>query len=143
MGTKERLLSLLEQHKGEYLSGEDLASRLQVSRTAVWKAVNALRAAGYGIDAAQNRGYCLDVHTDILSREGILKLLEGIQPDIDFENETALIDDSLLESFDVIQIVTSLMDEFDISIDADDIEPENLNSLDAICAMVERKLAER
>ena len=75
-------------------------------------------------------------------KERILKLLEGIQPDIDFENETALIDDSLLESF-VIQIVTSLMDEFDISIDADDIEPENLNSLDAICAMVERKLAER
>ena len=76
-------------------------------------------------------------------KERILKLLEGIQPDIDFENETSLIDDSLLESFDVIQIVTSLMDEFDISIDADDIEPENLNSLDAICAMVERKLAER
>lgn len=76
-------------------------------------------------------------------KERILKLLEGIQPDIDFENETALIDDSLLESFDGIQIVTSLMDEFDISIDADDIEPENLNSLDAICAMVERKLAER
>ena len=76
-------------------------------------------------------------------KERILKLLEGIQPDIDFENETALIDDSLLESFDVIQIVTSLMDEFDISIDADDIEPENLNSLDAICARVERKLAER
>ena len=76
-------------------------------------------------------------------KERILKLLEGIQPDIDFENETALIDDSLLESFDVIQIGTSLMDEFDISIDADDIEPENLNSLDAICAMVERKLAER
>lgn len=76
-------------------------------------------------------------------KERILKLLEGIQPDIDFENEAALIDDSLLESFDVIQIVTSLMDEFDISIDADDIEPENLNSLDAICAMVERKLAER
>lgn len=76
-------------------------------------------------------------------KERILKLLEGIQPDIDFENETTLIDDSLLESFDVIQIVTSLMDEFDISIDADDIEPENLNSLDAICAMVEWKLAER
>ena len=76
-------------------------------------------------------------------KERILKLLEGIQPDIDFENETALVDDSLLASFDVIQIVTTLMDEFDISIDADDIEPENLNSLDAICAMVERKLAER
>lgn len=76
-------------------------------------------------------------------KEKVLELLESIQPDVDFENETALIDDSLLESFDVIQIVTSLMDEFDISIDADDIEPENLNSLDAICAMVERKIAER
>ena len=76
-------------------------------------------------------------------KERILKLLEGIQPDIDFENETALIDDSLVESFDVIQIVTSLMDEFDISIDADDIEPENLNDLDAICALVEIKLAGR
>ena len=75
-------------------------------------------------------------------KERILKLLEGIQPDIDFENETALIDDSLLESFDVIQIVTSLMDEFDISIDADDIEPENLNNLDAICALVEQKKSE-
>ena len=76
-------------------------------------------------------------------KEKVLELLESIQPDIDFENETALIDDSLLESFDVIQIVTGLMDEFEIYIDADDIEPENLNSLAAICAMVERKLDER
>ena len=76
MGTKERLLSLLEQHKGEYLSGEELAERLQVSRTSIWKAVNALRAGGFRIDAAQNRGYCLDVHTDFLSKEGIGKLLE-------------------------------------------------------------------
>ena len=76
MGTKERLLSVLEQHKGEYLSGEELAERLQVSRTAIWKAVNALRAGGYRIDASQNRGYCLDVHTDILSIEGIGKLLD-------------------------------------------------------------------
>ena len=48
----------------------------------------------------------------------------------------------VLESFDVIQIVTTLMDEFDIYIDADDIEPENLNNLDAICELVERKKAE-
>ena len=75
--------------------------------------------------------------------ERILEVVKSIRPDVDFENETALIDYEILDSFDVIQIVTSLMDEFDISIDADDIEPENLNSLDAICAMVERKLAER
>ncbi len=50
MGTKEKLLSLLEGSKGAYLSGEDIAQRLSVSRTAVWKAVNALRGAGYRPD---------------------------------------------------------------------------------------------
>ena len=71
MGTKENLLALLERRKGEYLSGEEIARLLSVSRTAVWKAVNALRSAGYEINAVQNRGYCLDAHTDILSFHGI------------------------------------------------------------------------
>lgn len=75
MGTKEKLLALLESRKGEFVSGEEIARELAVSRTAVWKAVNALRDAGYEIDAAQNRGYCLDAHTDILSIQGIRQLL--------------------------------------------------------------------
>lgn len=76
MGTKEKLLSLLEGSRGAYLSGEEIARRLSVSRTAVWKAVNALRSAGYEISGAQNRGYCLDAHTDILSAQGIRHHLE-------------------------------------------------------------------
>lgn len=76
-------------------------------------------------------------------KEKVLEVLNSIRPDVDFETETALIDDSILESFDVIQIVTTLMDEFNIYIDADDIEPENLNSLDAICALVAQKQSER
>lgn len=76
-------------------------------------------------------------------REHILEVLTSVRPDVDFTRETGLIDDNILESFDVIQIVTSLMDEFDVDIDADDIEPENLNDLDAICALVESKLAGR
>ena len=75
-------------------------------------------------------------------KEKVLEVLNSIRPDVDFEAETALIDDSILESFDVIQIVTTLMDEFNIYIDADDIEPENLNNLDAICALVEQKKSE-
>lgn len=71
MGTREKLLALLESRKGEYCSGEEIASLLSVSRTAVWKAVNSLREAGYPIDAVQNRGYCLDSRTDILSEQGI------------------------------------------------------------------------
>ena len=46
MGTREKLLSLLEQNRDRYLSGEEIAGLLNVSRTAVWKAVNSLRAAG-------------------------------------------------------------------------------------------------
>jgi len=76
MGTKEKLLALLEARKGEYLSGEQIADALAVSRTAVWKAVNALRGAGYSIDAMQNRGYCLDGSTDVLSAQGIQRLLD-------------------------------------------------------------------
>jgi len=74
-------------------------------------------------------------------KEKVLELLETIRPDVDFQKEQHLIDDEILESFDVIQIVTTLMDEFDVYIDADDIEPENLNNLDAICELVARKQA--
>lgn len=73
-------------------------------------------------------------------REKILEIMKSVRPSIDFENEKSLIDDELLESFDIISIVTELMDSFDIYIDADDIEPENLNSLDAVCELVESKL---
>ena len=72
--------------------------------------------------------------------ERILEVVKSMRPDVDFETETALIDDEILDSFDVIQIVTELMEEFNIFIDADDIEPENLNSLENIREMVERKL---
>lgn len=72
-------------------------------------------------------------------RERILEILKDVRPDVDFEKETALIDDEIIESFDVIQIVTTLMDEFDVYIDADDIEPENLNSLENIIELVESK----
>lgn len=73
-------------------------------------------------------------------KDRILEILKEIRSDIDYENEKAMFDDGILESFDVIQIVTTLMDEFDIAIDADDIEPENLNSFDAICEMVQNRL---
>jgi len=76
-------------------------------------------------------------------RERVLNILKGIRPDVDFENEKSLIDGGIIESFDVIQIVTGIMDEFDIFIDADDIEPENLNSLDAICELINKKNADK
>ncbi|MCM1242207.1 MAG: phosphopantetheine-binding protein [Roseburia sp.] len=72
-------------------------------------------------------------------REEIKGILTEICPDVDFEKEKELIDGGVIDSFAVIQIVTELMEHFDIFIDADDIEPENLNSLDNICELVKTK----
>ncbi len=78
MGTKEQLLALFENNKGVYLSGEDIAEKLSISRTAVWKVVKGLRGEGYNIDAVRNKGYCLSVETDILSAQGIQKYLNPV-----------------------------------------------------------------
>lgn len=71
MSVKTQLLSILEANRGTDLSGEELAVRLGVSRTAVWKAMRSLREQGYQIEAVKNRGYRLQESTDVLSEEGI------------------------------------------------------------------------
>lgn len=81
--TKEKLLALLEENKGTFFSGEEIARTLQVSRAAVWKAVNALREDGYTIDAATNKGYRLSPDSDILSPQGIRRFLKPEYRDLD------------------------------------------------------------
>lgn len=70
--------------------------------------------------------------------EEVLKILKDIRPDVDFEMENALIDDGVLDSFDIVSVVGELSDFFDIEIPAEEIIPENFNSLGAIAAMVEK-----
>ncbi len=71
-------------------------------------------------------------------RETILEILCGIVEDVDFENCTTLIDDGLLSSLDIIQLIGALNDEFDLSIPATEIIPDNFNSVSAMEAMVAR-----
>lgn len=85
MATKDNLLKVLEKEKGKYYSGEELALALDISRTSVWKAVNALRKDGYNISAVTNKGYCLAEDTDILSQSGIEKYLEAEKSGFDIE----------------------------------------------------------
>lgn len=75
MTTKEKILSILEARKGQLVSGEELAAQLSISRSAVWKAMRELRAAGHAIDASTKTGYCLRQESDQLSRGGILAAL--------------------------------------------------------------------
>ena len=69
-------------------------------------------------------------------RERVLEVLKAVRRDVDFEKETKLIDDDILDSFDIISIVSDLNEKFDVDITADELEPENFNTLDAIVALV-------
>lgn len=91
LATKDRLLTLLIANKGKYSSGEEIASELNISRTAVWKAVKSLKDAGYKIDAVQNKGYSLIDENDILSYQGVKKYLSKQYTSIDL-NVVASID---------------------------------------------------
>ncbi|MBQ6020546.1 MAG: acyl carrier protein [Clostridia bacterium] len=68
----------------------------------------------------------------------ILAILKENCPGIDFENQKSLVDDGVIDSFDVVAIVSDLTSEFDIDITINDIVPENFNSIEAINALVER-----
>ena len=75
MSTKGNVLKALEENKGTTVSGEELATLLNRSRAAIWKAIQELRKEGYHIDAITNKGYCLSQDSDMLSVEGILPYL--------------------------------------------------------------------
>ena len=72
---KHSLLELLENARGKFLSGEEVAAKLGVSRGAVWKAAEALRREGHPLEAVKNRGYRLPEDSDKLSAAGIRKYL--------------------------------------------------------------------
>lgn len=66
----------------------------------------------------------------------LIKILEEIQPDVDYETCDTLIEDGILDSFAILSIVSELQDEFDIVITPAEIVPENFNSAEALWEMV-------
>ena len=74
MSTKNKVLDLLES-TNEYLSGESIASQLNVSRASIWKAIKSLQKEGYHIVAIPNKGYKIEEDFDVLSYDGIKKYL--------------------------------------------------------------------
>lgn len=76
MSVKNEVLHILEQYKGVSISGQELAEKLGVSRTAVWKSIKSLKEEGYLIDGVSNKGYSLSLSSDVLSSEGIRPFLK-------------------------------------------------------------------
>jgi acyl carrier protein len=75
--------------------------------------------------------------------EKLMEILKGIRPDVDFENETSLIDDGILDSFDVVSIISELDNEFDVQVRITELDPENFNSVEAIWNLVQELKAKK
>lgn len=72
-----KLLQMLLDHQGEYVSGEEISRRLGISRTAVWKQINKLREEGYEFEAVSRKGYRILHQPDKLNLPAILSALQG------------------------------------------------------------------
>ena len=70
--------------------------------------------------------------------EKLLEILNEVNADVDFASCESLIDDGILDSFDIVSIVGELNDAFDVEISPVDIIPKNFNSVKAMWAMIER-----
>lgn len=68
--------------------------------------------------------------------EELLKKLLEIRPDVDFKNEKHLVDGEVLDSFDIIAIVSAIDELFGVEVDADDLEPVNFNSVEAMYELI-------
>ena len=68
----------------------------------------------------------------------LLEILTDLHPEVDFETETALVDDGILDSFDIITVISEIADTFDVVVPAKEIIPENFNSAEALWNMITR-----
>lgn len=75
-------------------------------------------------------------------RQGVLSVLQELHEDIDYEKEEALVDGKILDSFDLVTLVTELGEEFDVEITAKDFVAENFNSVERLTRMIVRLLEE-
>lgn len=70
--------------------------------------------------------------------EALMRILEELHPEIDFESKEALIDEKILDSFDIITLISEIHEEYDVKIPVDEIAPKNFNSAKALYKLIER-----
>ena len=70
--------------------------------------------------------------------EELIKIMEELHSDVDFANCDTLIDDKILDSFDIVTLIAEINDEFDVAIPAEEIIPDNFNSAKALYQLIER-----
>lgn len=70
--------------------------------------------------------------------EELLKILQELHPDVDFEEEEHLIDNKILDSFDIISVIAEIVEQFDVVISAEYILPEHFNSARALYKLIKQ-----
>lgn len=70
--------------------------------------------------------------------DGILEMFQRLHPEVDFETNERLFDDKIIDSFDIVSVIAEINDEYDIAIPAEEIVPENFNSVKALSLLVKR-----
>lgn len=70
--------------------------------------------------------------------EDLLEILRGLHPEVDFESCETLIDGKILDSFDIVSIISEVSEQFDITISAEHIIPQNFNSAKALYALIQK-----
>ena len=70
--------------------------------------------------------------------ERLLEILEELHSDVDYSSCDTLVDDGILDSFDIVSLVTEVNDEFDVKIPASEIVPENFNSAAALYDLIQK-----
>ncbi len=73
-----------------------------------------------------------------MNMEALLDILSDLHPDVDFETCTTLVDDKILDSFDIVSIIAGISEEYDVVIGAEHIVPENFNSAQAMYDLIRR-----
>lgn len=71
-------------------------------------------------------------------KEQLMEILKDLRPEVDFENETQLIDGGVLDSFDIVSLIAELNEAFEIEINVEDLLPENFNSVSAMMELIEK-----
>ncbi len=74
--------------------------------------------------------------------EALLDILTDLHPDVDFDTCTTLIDDKILDSFDIVTLVAEIDSEYDVAIPAEELVPENFNSAANLYALIQRLMEE-
>ncbi len=70
-------------------------------------------------------------------KDKVLKILEDVRPDIDYSTEDNLVDGGVLESFDIVAIISKFESEFDVEVEPQYLTAAHFNSVDAMVSLLE------